>query len=62
MTIINNIIIKRKIIHLPIGSCFFEKYLEIFPKLKEYGFISETFDLNLCNFVALTKRILLPPL
>ena len=62
MTIINNIIIKRKIIHVTTESCFFEKYLEIFPKLRGYGFVSETSDLNLYNFVALTKRMLLPPL
>ena len=56
ITIINNIIISRKIIHITIQSCLFVfvffftllavKSSGIFPKQNEYGFISESFVLN----------------
>ena len=40
---VNNIMTNRKIIHV---MSLAVKSLEIFPKLNEYGFISEFFALN----------------
>ena len=39
-----------------------EKSFEVFPKRKEYIFISESFALNSYIFVALTSKKLLLPL
>ena len=46
----------RKIIHVMLLAV---KSLEIFPKLNEYGFISEFFALNWYSFLALMNKKLL---
>ena len=66
-TSINNTIIKKKkkIADISVGFCFFffmllaVNYFEIFPKQMGYVFISESFALNGCIFVALTNEKLL---
>ena len=50
ITRIKSPIIKKKIVHTPISSCFVmllaEKSPEKFPKQKEYVFVSESLALN----------------
>ena len=53
---VNNIMTNRKIIHVMLIAV---KSLEIFPKLNEYGFISEFFALNWYSFLALMNKKLL---
>ena len=66
ITNINNIIINTKIIKYPFNPIFFILSTEIsfamFLKHKGYLFISESFALNGCVFVALTNKKLLLPL
>ena len=64
-TSINKIIINRKFVDIcnPVFFVLIDvQSFEIFPKHKEYFFISESFALKWCVIVALTNKKLLSPL